>query len=204
MIKSVSYSQSEIIKNILKLHCPEGIQCDITYGNGSFYKDIEPPSLKSDLDPQSNGVLKCCSTNLPYENNSIKSIMFDPPFLTYIKAGREHNSLMAKRFGGYWRYEELEDHYSKTAREASRVLEVGGVLVVKCQDVIHNHKMHCTHAKMIGWCESASFRILDLFVLPAKNRLPLPEKQGERKRSQKHARIYHSYFLVFKKLKEPQ
>ena len=46
-------------------------------------------------------------------------VMFDPPFLTYIKSARDHNSIMAKRYGGYWKYEELADHYKKTIKEAN-------------------------------------------------------------------------------------
>ena len=34
--------------------------------------------------------------------------------------------------------------------------------------------------------------LADLFVLPAKHRLPSPNRAG----TQKHARIFHSYFLV--------
>jgi len=47
---------------------------------------------------------------------------------------------------------------------------------------------------MIEWC-SEWFRLKDLFVLPAKHRLPSPNRVGK----QKHARIFHSYFLVFER-----
>lgn len=193
--KSVSYDQTEIIKSIIDLHCPDGIEADITYGNGAFYKEIDEPKFKSDICPQVDGVIEACSTNLPYENETINSIMFDPPFLTYIKQSRDHNSIMAKRFGGYWAYDELAHHYNETCRETYRVLKKKGVFIVKCQDIIHNHKIHCTHQKMINWCEGEGYRLLDLFILPAKHRMPMPGKG----RKQKHARIHHSYFLVFLK-----
>jgi hypothetical protein len=102
---------------------------------------------------------------------------------------------MAKRFSGYWRYDELADHYQQTAKEAGRIIKKKGIFVVKCQDIIHNHKMHCTHANMIQWC-AEWFRLKDLFVLPAKHRMPSPNRKG----SQKHARIFHSYFLVFERI----
>ena len=76
------------------------------------------------------------------------------------------------------------------------MLKKGGVMVVKCQDIIHNHKMHCTHASVIGWAADSGMRLLDLFVLPARHRLPAPNRAG----TQKHARSFHSYFLVFKKV----
>jgi len=195
-VKSISYDQLEIIENIRALHCPEGFECDLTYGNGKFYTDGTRPKYCFDLSPLFSFVGEACSTKIPLADSSLKNVVFDPPFLTYIKQGREHNSIMAKRFSGYWAYSELEDHYRKTAKEAARVLVKGGVFVVKCQDIIHNHKMFCTHHNMINWCSEQGFRVLDLYILVAKNRMPV-NKKGK----QQHARVFHSYFLVFKKEK---
>jgi hypothetical protein len=116
--KTISYDQKEILEAIKNLHCDGVFDCDVTYGNGKFYTDTDAPIYKFDLDPQIEGVTSACSTNIPISNNSVRSVVFDPPFLTYIKKGREHNSIMGKRFSGYWRYEELEEHYKKTAQEA--------------------------------------------------------------------------------------
>ena len=195
VIKSINYNQTEIIQNIIDLHCPQGIEIDITYGNGSFYKDIKSPQRAFDLEPLFDFVEESCSTNLPLKDFSVNSIMFDPPFLTYIKKGREHNSIMAKRFSGYWSYKELEDHYKKTLNESSRVLKKKGILIFKCQDIIHNHKMHSTHNKIVQWSESLyGFRVKDIFILLAKNRMPVNSKG-----KQQHSRQFHSYFLVLEK-----
>ena len=174
---------------------------DCTYGNGSFYKEIPQPIHKADISPQVDGVTESCSTALPFGDESLRSIVFDPPFLTYVRAAREGNGnmVMAKRFGGYWRYEELEEHYKGTIKEAGRILKRKGLLIFKCQDIIHNHKMHCTHVNVINWA-SDLFRLKDLFILPAKSRMAIPQQKGTKKKVQKHARIFHSYFLVFEKL----
>ncbi len=197
IVKSVSDNQDEIINGIIKLHCPDGIECDVTYGNGGFYKNIPEPKYKFDIDPQCDGVIQASSIELPLEDKSINSLMFDPPFLTYVRQGREGNGnmIMSKRFAGYWKYEELSVHYRKTIYEAHRVLKHKGILIIKCQDIIHNHKMHCTHANVINWAAGCDFRLLDMFILTAKHRLPAPNRQG----TQKHSRIFHSYFLVFTK-----
>lgn len=201
-IKSVSYDQIEIIKSILSIEGIETFDADFTYGNGGFYKDLAKPRFRFDIDDGLNDLTHVCSsTQTPLEPSSINSIMFDPPFLTYIKQGRTGNGnmVMAKRFGGYWLYSELEEHYRKTICEAYRVLKSKGIFVIKCQDIIHNHKMHCTHINTVNWA-SPFFRLKDLYILPAKHRMGMPEKPGEKKRQQKHARIYHSYFLVMEKL----
>ena len=55
LIKSISYSQTEILRNILTLHVPGGvIDCDPTYSTGGFYRDgvISPPRLCFDIHPQ--------------------------------------------------------------------------------------------------------------------------------------------------------
>lgn len=197
VVRSVYFDQSEILRGIMQLHCPAGFDCDMTYGSGGFWKDLPSPRFRFDISPQVSGVEKACSTMLPLEAGSLSSVVFDPPFLTYVRAGRTGNGkmIMAKQFSGYWRYDELEDHYRHTISEAYRVLRSGGVMVFKCQDIIHNHKMHCTHANVIHMAEIEGFRLLDLFVLPAKHRLPSPNRAG----TQKHARIFHSYFLVLRK-----
>lgn len=199
MIKSVNYNQHNILKDILSLCNLEYFEADISFGNGSFYKNTQEPKLKFDISPRSDGVISSCSTSLPIKSHTLRSIIFDPPFLTYVKSAREHNSIMAKRFGGYWRYEELESHYRDTIKEVYRVLSKKGVFIFKCQDIIHNHKLVSTHINIVNWC-AGLFRLKDMFILTAKSRMPMPEKEGEKKRTQKHARIYHSYFLVLEKL----
>jgi hypothetical protein len=203
MIKSVYYDQIEILESIMDLCGIEEFCADVTYGNGKFYDNdkIKEPVFKFDISPQVEGVVECSSTDLPLDPGQIKSLVFDPPFLTYVRAAREGNGnmVMAKRFGGYWRYDELETHYRETLKEAHRVLGKKGIMIFKCQDIIHNHKMHCTHLNVMEWSKGL-FRLKDLFILPAKSRMPIPQQEGTKKKVQKHARIFHSYFMVLEKL----
>lgn len=198
IIKSIYDNQDEILNAILHLHCKDGFECDLTYANGAFYKNINKPKYKFDIDPQNNETIKSCSTNVPVENSILNNVVFDPPFLTYIKNGRENNSIMGKRFSGYYRYDELEIHYKNTLKETNRILQKNGLLIFKCQDIIHNHKMHSTHINVVNWANKFNFRLKDLFILQAKHRLPSPNRNG----TQKHARVFHSYFLVLEKVKD--
>jgi hypothetical protein len=197
VIRSVYESNAEILAAIETLHCPGGYECDATYGNGAFWKGRARPKHCFDITPLHEGVIEADSQMLPLEAASLSSMVFDPPFLTYVKAGRDHKDgkvAMTARFGGYYKYEELEEHYRGTLSEAWRVLKPGGVMVFKCQDVIHNHRMHCTHVNVCNWAEYEGFRLLDLFVLTAKSRMPGPQKG-----TQRHARVFYSYFLVLVK-----
>lgn len=199
VVRSVYDSQTDILSGILRLNGLERFDADLTYGNGSFYRGLPSPTHRFDLDPTMPDLTAVtCSTAVPLASSSVGSVVFDPPFLTYVRQGRNGNGkmIMSRRFAGYWTYDELEDHYRSTLREASRILARKGILVFKCQDIIHNHRMHPTHVNVIGWAAEHGFRLKDLFVLPAKHRLPSPNRKG----TQKHARIFHSYFLVLDRL----
>ena len=200
MIKSVYENQEDILRSIMTLCNIERFDVDVTYGNGQFYKEIEKPVYCFDIDPNLVDV-PASSDNLPLDDSSVNSLVFDPPFLTYVRAAREGNGnmIMAKRFGGYWRYDELEAHYKATLNEAYRVLSKKGIMVFKCQDIIHNHKMHRTHINVVDWAEG-KFRLKDLFILPAKSRMAIPQQKGTKIKQQKHARIFHSYFLVLERI----
>tara|TARA_B100002003_G_scaffold13338_2_gene11304 strand:- start:670 stop:1347 length:678 start_codon:yes stop_codon:yes gene_type:complete len=196
--RSVSDSQREILKAIQFLHCPDGFEVDASFGNGSFYASPEEwPTYRFDADDTLSNCVPACSTRLPLPEGSVASVVFDPPFLTYVRAARTGNGrmVMAKRFSGYWRYDELEQHYRDSLREFARILRRKGVVVFKCQDIIHNHKMHATHLNVVAWAAEHGFRLKDLFVLTAKHRMPRPNRKGP----PQHARIHHSYFLVLEK-----
>ena len=210
MIRSVSYDQMEIIDSIMHLCGIERFDVDVTFGNGGFYKGRDTPHFCFDIDNDlilgakisSDSVRGVSSSdNLPLGSGTVSSLMFDPPFLTYVRASREGNGnmVMAKRFGGYWKYGELEKHYRETIIEAHRVLGKKGIMVFKCQDIIHNHKMHCTHMNVMEWSKGM-FRLKDLFILPAKSRMAIPQQAGTKKKVQKHARIFHSYFMVLERM----
>lgn len=197
MIKSFSDDQNVILKSIIKLHVPKGrIDVDMTYGNGSFYReDISEPMMRFDIDPTLEGCITRDSTRLSViPDSTITSAIFDPPFLTYVRKGRNGNGnmVMSNRFSGYWRYDELQNHYRSSLKEAARILKNKGVMIFKCQDIIHNHKMHATHLNVVNWGKDFGFRLRDLFVLTANHRMPSPNRKG----TQRHARIFHCYFLV--------
>ena len=199
--RSISFDQAEILRWIRELHCPEGFDVDASYGNGRFYPNgVNKPKCRFDLDGTLEDVVAASSDCLPLPTDSQRSVVFDPPFLTYVRDKRQGNGnmVMAKRFSGYWRYDELEAHYKSSLREFNRVLRKKGVVVFKCQDIIHNHKMHASHINVVNWAAELGFRLKDLFVLAANHRMPRPNRKG----APKHARVYHSYFLVLEKIRE--
>jgi len=201
VIKSTSYDQEEIIKNILTLHVPQGfIDCDPTYSKGNFYKNIQKPLYKFDLYPQLPDVRKSCATELPLNDNVVNCLMFDPPFLATkgpsLNKNKENRNIITERFGLFETEPLLHEFYNQSLKEFYRVLDKNGVLIFKCQDKVSGGKNYFSHNIVMMQAINHGFYPKDLFILNAKNRII----SGKHK-NQKHCRKFHSYFWVFEKRK---
>ena len=195
-VRTISFNESEIIHNILRLHVPgQQIDLDPTYSIGNFYKGLRvKPKYKYDINPQCEGVLQSDCRQLPFGAEEINSIMFDPPFLCGIPTSEETMGIMKKRFSTFKNIPELWKFYSEALQEFYRVLAPNGVIIFKCQDTIDSSKQYLSHVYIINEAERVGFYCKDLFVYCVRNRIiDKPEQQ--------HARKFHSYYLVFKKVK---
>ena len=191
IIKSISFKQSEILQSIVALHTGD-IECDPCYGSGCFYKNgITKPLFCFDIAPRELGVVEANVYHLPLKDQSVRSIIFDPPFLARTAPG----AILKARFGELvGTIQDLWNFYFLAMREIHRVLAPGGWLVMKCQDGVLSGVNNFTHVKVCVEAESLGFKPVDLFILLAKHRMPHPKHKVQR-----HARKFHSYFWVFKK-----
>jgi len=202
IIKSISYDQIEILSNIISLYCPEGFHIDCTYSKGNFYTKpifVPQPKIKLDLYPQQRGVIQADSRNLPFQNESIRSIVFDPPFTVgtgpSLSLKKKGSNIIATRFGRYASIKKLWEMYSTSLKEFYRVLNPNGILVFKCQDTIDSSKQYLSHVYVINQASRIGLYPIDLFILLAKTVII----GKTNKCRQLHCRKFHSYFLVFKK-----
>ncbi len=199
LIPSISYNQYEILQWIIKLHLKgERIGVDPTFGKGMFYRNkrIKLPEFVSDADPYRAGnvdgveVKQHQAERLPLPDDSVGSIIFDPPFLS--KTGK--GSIIKDRFGDYPSMKELWNFYDSAIWEFNRILKINGILIFKCQNTVMSGKQWWSTHYIENIAEEFGFRKVDEFILLAKHRMP-----QHNLKMQRHARKYHSYFLVFEK-----
>lgn len=204
VIKSIGKDQHQIIRDIIELHVPSGvIDCDCTYSSGKFYTEkhgIQRPNYVFDIEPQFDYVVKADCKSLPLENESISSLMFDPPFIISsgpsMNSDNEKQNMTHRRFSSFRNPKELFDTYEGAIKEAYRTLKDNGVLIFKCQDTVSGGKQYFTHCWIMNKAYEYGFYPKDMFVLEGKSRL-ISGKHA----NQKHARKFHSYFWVFTKEK---
>jgi hypothetical protein len=194
VVKSVQNSDKDILLTIKNLYLSdEHFDLDPCYSIGKMYEDLEKPIHKLDKFPQFPDVVKNDILNgLPFENSSIKNIIFDPPFM-FGKHGKTDENIMAKRFSMFDTWDALEKMYKKSLEEFYRVLVKGGIVAFKCQDYTDS-RTTLTHCFVYNWAIEKGFKVEDLFILLF---------QGGRiwnsNLIQKHSRKYHCYWFVLKK-----
>jgi len=190
---SLFESDSEILTAIDDIFLKNNwYDLDCTYSKGVFYYDIKQPRLKSDLEPLFEDVVESDCTKLDFvEDNSLNSIVFDPPFL-FRNRKSVNNDKISARFTYFKSYEELQEMYKKSMDCIYNKLKRGGYLCFKCQDMTDG-KFYCTHNFIINYAESIGFTLKDIIIKKSKTKL-----QREAKQQNCVAKV-HSYWLIFRK-----
>lgn len=192
---SVFTNDGEILKALSDIHLKkEWFDLDCTFSKGVFYKNIKEPKYKTDLIPQKEDVEEMDCMNLKYPKEWFKSIVFDPPFL-FRNRKAVNNDKICKRFSYFKSFEELIKMYENSLKEFMRVLKLKGYLFFKCQDMTDG-KFYCTHNYIIDIARKLGFELKDIAIKYNKNKLQADAKQ------QNCVGKVHSYWLVFKKVKQ--
>lgn len=193
--RTVNNNDQDIIKAIIRIHNGgRNFDVDPTYSKGIFWKGLTPPELRFDINPQADGVQQASATNLPLEEGSVGSIMFDPPFVVRVDTA-EPNGIIHNRFSSFRSIPELWDFYYNALREFHRILRPGGIVAFKCQDTIDGGKEYWSHFEIMKYAFELGYKVKDLFILyRGDNVLFSPNMK-----IQKHARKTHCYYLVLEK-----
>ena len=191
---------------LMCLHVEPGSKvADVTHGKGSFWKRI-PDGAYDLLATDIKDGVDCRS--LPYGDGEIDCVILDPPYMEGSAVNTAYDGSGVSSFVKYYGLRGVRGSsadylaavlslYFDAMVEAKRVLRLGGILVVKCQDEVRANRQRLNHVSIIEFGRSQGFYAKDLFVVIRTN------KPGvSRIKKQVHARKNHSYFLVFEKEKE--
>jgi hypothetical protein len=187
-------SDRDILKAVLDLYVKEqSFELDPCYSSGKFYEDLPRPFIKFDKEPKDESIKQNDLINgIPLSDNSIKSIVFDPPFM-FGKHGKTDQNIMTKRFTMFDNFQDLESMYKKALSEFYRILIKGGIVAFKCQDYTDS-KTTLTHCFVHNWAIEQGFQTEDLFIMSFKG-----GRIWNSNLIQRHARKYHSYWIILKK-----
>lgn len=166
--------------------------CDFTYSIGNFYKHIPKPDLKFDKYPQVEGVQPLeQAENIP--DCSLNSIVVDLPFIVkHHKYIKEQNHII-NRFDCFDSVEELYATNDYILELSYKILAKSGYLVMKTMDICAPRGQVWVSNYVCNKALELGFELVDKFILIC------PIRHLYFKGEQRHARKYHSYFLVFKK-----
>lgn len=191
---AVNYSDSEILKSILRLYLPQEntFECDLTYGRGGFYKSIPQPKLRYDIerDLQSAFVKPLHEIGL-VKDSSIKSVVIDLPV--------EINP-HSKDYETFKNLDEKYNAYQNMIGIASRIIKQDGIMVFKTSDfVVRNddtmaYEEEWSTDKAIEFALAEGFDLIDQFILVQHTGILTTATK------KLTGSLKHSFFLVFKKL----
>ena len=138
MSKPIVYSfvlgtMADLMVSVEQLYFHPGMRiADVTYCHGRFWRQIDTSKydfLPSDLVPSRPNVAKLDCRSLPYADDSLDVVVFDPPFIDrafYEKSFLTDTHDLSPP--------EILQLYRDGMTEAKRVLRHGGLLLVKCMD----------------------------------------------------------------------
>lgn len=193
LVKSVSDSQDEILKGILKLYInKDRFDCDLTFSKGVFYKKLPKPKYIYDKYPLSNEV-QSLDEAYKLEDGRFETIVLDLPFIVKNGKGTE-TSIVCQRFNHYQTIEELYQTNENMMKLAFRLLSPKGLLVMKTMDVNADGKQYWVGNYVQNIACEIGFELVDTFILLSRTKILAT------KGTQQHcARKWHSYFFVFRK-----
>jgi ubiquinone/menaquinone biosynthesis C-methylase UbiE len=194
----ITGDNSNLIANVAKLYVQPGDHIlDVTFGRGVFWKKVDRTRIKlvtNDL--QTPADYHFDFRKLGFDDASFDHTVFDPPYVhdgkTVILHQRYNNDLTTAKLN----YAGIVEMYDAGLRECCRVTKVGGLIWVKGQDQVENHRQcwNHIHLYLLGLCLGLSLQ--DYFIL-------CNGRPAVRHHPQQHARRNHSFLLIFKKKAVP-
>lgn len=187
----IAGTNADLIAAVAPLYL-SGDVCDLTYGEGGWWRKFRPESLVAhDIDrTKGDGV---DFTALPEADDTYDAVTFDPPYIPQGGYNTSTAQQFANRFGLTSRSRaDLWALFDAGLAECARVARAW--VIVKCTDFVNGGEFHLGHVKVIELASVHGLRVHDLIVHhtgsgPGGHNIFTPLR----------ARRNHSYLIVFRK-----
>lgn len=177
---AVHGTNADLLRQVAKLWIkPEDRFIDVTAGNGTFWArtDVQPARSDIRLPPGIHLIADC--RKLPYRNASVDVVAFDPPYQP-VHGQTERSFGVGRSYGltggpgpVLQTISDVLGLYEAGIAECARVLVPGtGRLLVKCQDMTYNHRLHLVFLDVLRRMTAAGIDLTDHFILVNNSRMP--------------------------------
>lgn len=180
-----------LMTSVAALWIAEGdVVVDANWGKGVFWKNL--PGMPTHRHDIAQDGVDC--RNLPYEDGTIDVVVLDPPYRA-THGSKDFKAPLAGCYGlGTENLETINDVlalYEGALKEAARVVKRGGRVLVKCQDLSYNHRLHLVTLDVMRLMVESGFEFADQFILANATRLT-----SSVWKTQERARRAHSVMWV--------
>lgn len=181
-------TNADLIREVCALWVRDSdVIADLTYGEGAFWRwNPERPAFRFDIKTGTD------SRHTPLPDRSVDVVVIDPPYRpAHGSAPRETRGEMFDRYGlgGVDTMTDVLALYADLLTEARRVLRAGGRVLVKCQDMAYQSRLHLVSYDVLTLIRGSGLDLLDQFVLGNTTRI---RQRG----TQRLARRSHSVLWV--------
>jgi hypothetical protein len=191
VLSAVQGTNAELFARAAALWIGEGdVIADVTAGNRVFWRNVPDGVRRRVLFTDMAEAPGVDCRSLPYRDASVDVVVLDPPYQP-LHGGKWDDGVRETYRLSIDTMQEVMDLYEAAVGEAARVLRAGGRLMVKCQDMSFNHRLHLLHIDVLRSMTRAGIGLADFLVLVNESRMGNP-----RSARQERARRAHSYLIV--------
>lgn len=194
-------SDRELLPGIIDLHWksrnngrPRIVDCN--YGRGLFWvgSRYERDVVGIDINPARGKTVVASNNHLPFANDSIDVLVYDPPHLID-NSKTPRKKLLSDAYSCAWGCSSLGDYMAPFIKEAGRAIKQNGILIAKVADIIHSATYQWQMLMLVGLIQESSLTACDCIV---KTR-PRPGAVSSKWKRQMHSRRRHCYLIVARK-----
>lgn len=135
---NVKSTDEQALREIIDLYLPKHktFDCDLTFGEGLFYKHLPQPKEKYDKYPKSKDVLPLDVIENLKESKGFSSIVIDLPDIVKSSADNKKRTASEEEINAFQSLWDLYDSYADMLGLAQIHLAQNGILVFKSPDIL--------------------------------------------------------------------